>query len=140
MIRRSDFKNVNGYNEDFPHAGAEDYDFAIRVRNAGTQTFVDPTNMVYHNESDRVDLIPWLQRKGRAAQTRILAVTLGHEQLAIKAGGIKKKLIPAFYPFRSIILATYHLIPNMALFDKLSFFIINRLVSIYLYKGYFSNK
>ncbi len=140
MIRLSDFKSVNGYNEHFPHAGAEDYDFAIRIRNAGIQTFIDPTNMVYHNESDRVDLLPWLQRKERAAQTRKLAVTLGHEQLAINAGGIKKTATLALYPFRRILLTAYHLIPNMALFDRLSFFIINRLVSVYLYKGYFSDK
>ena len=93
MIRLSDFNSVNGYNEHFPHAGAEDYDFAIRIKQKGMHTFVDPKNLVYHNESDRVDLVPWLERKLRAAQTRKLAVSLGHERLAIHSGNIKKKII-----------------------------------------------
>ena len=90
MMRQSDFSNVNGYNEDFPHAGAEDYDFAVRIKNNGIKTYIDPTNLVYHNESDRVELIPWLERKLRAAQTRKLAVSLGHEKLAIQSGRLKK--------------------------------------------------
>lgn len=140
MIRLSDFRSVNGYNEHFPHAGAEDYDFATRIKQKGIQTFVDPMNIVYHNESDRVDLVPWLERKLRAAQTRKIAVELGHDKLAIHADNLKKKILLFFYPLRDILLGLFRIIPNIQLFDRLSFFMINRLVSVYLYKGYFSDK
>lgn len=140
MIRQPDFNSIDGYNENFPHAGAEDYDFATRIKHQSIQTFVDPMNVVFHNESDRVDLVPWLERKLRAAQTRKIAVELGHEKLAIRAADFKKNIILFLYPFRTMLLGLFLMIPNIKLFDRFSFFIINRLVSVYLYKGYFSDK
>src|ERR1022692_1100718 len=53
-IHRSTFEELNGYSEDFPHSTAEDHDFAMRLKLSGIKAFIDPNQMVWHNEADRV--------------------------------------------------------------------------------------
>lgn len=137
FISKEKFNLIGGYNETFPHAGAEDFDFAMRLKKTGLKGICNPLSMVLHNEEDRVELMPWLQRKERAAETRKIAVTLGYNEMAINANDSKISLIKTLYQFKFILLFIIKILPNHKLFDRIYYKIINILLVVYLYKGYF---
>jgi glycosyltransferase involved in cell wall biosynthesis len=140
FITKKDFSISGGYNENFPHAGAEDYDFAKRLSSKNIKNLCYPLNTVFHNEEDRVDLLPWLTRKERAAETRRIGVKLGHTELEIKAGNSKIKLSRLLFSFKGLIFLSLKLIPNLKAFDSLYSKIVNKLLALYLYKGYFKHQ
>lgn len=137
-ISKKSFIHAGGYNEAFPHAGAEDFEFAKRLKKTGIKCLCDPIETVLHNEEDRVELKPWLERKERSAITRKVAVQLGYAEMAIESNFIKKSIILSIYSYKSFLYALLKITPNIKLFDSYYFFIINRLLSAYLYKGYYS--
>ena len=55
-IKKTVFTEIGGYNENFPHAGAEDYDFVQRAKEKGLRFYLDKRCILYHNEGDRIDL------------------------------------------------------------------------------------
>ncbi|MDO9000761.1 MAG: glycosyltransferase [Bacteroidota bacterium] len=139
-INKENFNLIGGYNESFPHAGAEDFEFASRLKKSNIKGLCNPSIIVWHNEEDRVALLPWLQRKERSAETRKIAVSLGYPEMAIIASVFKIKFALFLYQIKSTFIFALKLIPNNKLFDHLSFKIINMLLAIYLYKGFFKTK
>ena len=140
FISKNNFNLIGGYNESFPHAGAEDFDFAMRLKKTRLKALCDPLSTVLHNEEDRVDLLPWIQRKERAAETRKIAFDLGYSEMAITASNLKIKIYGLIYSFRSILLFILKIIPNTNSLNFLYFRIIDLLLGAYLYKGYFKEK
>lgn len=140
FITKTDFKIVGGYNENFPHAGAEDFDFAMRLKKTGVKGLCDPLSMVLHNEEDRVNLLPWLQRKERSAETRKIAVSLGYKEMAINSSTSKIQLYKLIYFFKLFLLFILKTVPNIRAFDFFYFRIINILLGSYLNQGYFKEK
>jgi GT2 family glycosyltransferase len=69
-LKRTDFEKTRGYNEQFPHAGFEDYDFPIELKKAGMSFYIDSRTTVYHNEADRISFNSWLAGQERRAATR----------------------------------------------------------------------
>lgn len=134
------FKRIGGYNEAFPRAGAEDFEFATRLKKCGVIGLCNPLSTVWHNEADRVDLLPWMQRKERAAETRKIAVDLGYKEMAINASPLKIYISKLLYFFRSVLFIALMILPNKKIADKLYFRIVTLLLSIYLYKGYFQKR
>lgn len=139
FINKQNFNMVGGYNEKFPHAGAEDFEFAKRLKKSNIKGICNPLVKVLHNEADRVDLIPWLQRKERAAETRKIAVNIGNEEMIIRTTQIKKKLILFIYFNKPVLFFVLKCLPNNRKIDFIYFKIVNRLLSAYLFKGYFKN-
>ncbi|MGZ3456549.1 MAG: glycosyltransferase family 2 protein, partial [Polyangiales bacterium] len=92
-ISKAVFESVAGYDETFPHAGFEDYDLAMRLRQAGVDSYIYPLSFVYHDEADRMDPRSWLARKRRGGVTRRVAVERGHSELRHDYG----RLRPLFY-------------------------------------------
>jgi glycosyltransferase involved in cell wall biosynthesis len=136
-IHKETFNKIGGYNEHFPHAGAEDYEFAKRLKQSSISCLCSPLDTVYHNEEDRVSLIPWLQRKERSAETRKVAVDLGNEEMAILTTGFKKRISKLIHTNKGFLFFILKIIPNIKIFDFIYFKIVNRLFSVYLYNGYF---
>ena len=136
-INKSDFDLIGGYNESFPHAGAEDYEFAIRLKKAGIKGLCYPLSMVLHNEEDRTEVLPWLERKERSAETRKIAVLLGHERVAINSSAGKIRFIKGIYLSKSMLFLLLKIIPNKKLFDFLYFKTVNILLTSFLYNGYY---
>ena len=136
-ITKENFNLIGGYNESFPHAGAEDYEFATRLKKSKIKGLCNPTCTVWHNEEDRVEMIPWLQRKERSAETRKIAASLGHESMSINASRNKVKLILFLFKIKIVFMFCLKLIPNVKALDMFSFKIINYLLAMYLYKGFF---
>jgi GT2 family glycosyltransferase len=135
-ITKQNFNIIGGYNESFPHAGAEDFEFAKRLKQSSVKGMLNTTTMVLHNEEDRVALLPWLNRRERGAQTRKVAVNLGHAEVGIKASIIKQYVYSIIYAFKPVFFLILKGIPNTKKLDIVYFKIINILLGAYLSKGY----
>lgn len=135
-IKKTDFDKVGGYNEKFPFAGFEDHELSLRINQNNFKIYIDTTTLIYHNESDRVDPLNWLERKRRGAETRRVAVNMGFKDLEINYSFFKQciyKLMIKLYPF---ILLQLKLLPNIKIADFIYSKIINTLLGTNIYKGY----
>ncbi|MCC7302113.1 MAG: glycosyltransferase family 2 protein [Bacteroidia bacterium] len=130
------FMAAGGYDTDFPFAGFEDRDFANRVSKAGLELYIDPLNMIYHNEADRVEPLPWLERKRRSAVTRKIAVLKGIPDAVPEFGAGKKLLYRVFGLSPRLLLFAVRAIPPLRLLDPLYFRGINLLLGVYHFKGF----
>ena len=68
---RRDFERVGGFDESFPHAGAEDQEFSVRAKAAGIQFIYDPDLLLWHNDQ-RLTLKQFCERQRRGALTAAL--------------------------------------------------------------------
>ena len=135
-LTREDFLKTGGYDEQFPFAGFEDYDFPLRLKKAGIRFRIDTRVLVFHNEADRVLLDGWLGGQERRAFTRAVAVHRGYQQLALRYSPLKRWLLTfasAIYP---LVFGGVALIPNRKAFDAIAFKGIGYLQAIRIYQGY----
>ncbi len=65
-LRHEHFRLVGGFDESFPHAGAEDQEFSIRARSAGLRLILDEAHAVWHNDR-RLTLAEFCDRQRRGA-------------------------------------------------------------------------
>jgi len=135
-IKKSIFTAIGGYNENFPHAGAEDYDFIQRAKEKGVRFYLDKSCTLYHNEKDRIELKNWLMRKERNGETLQIAVSFGHEELALNYSIPKRAIMATLSRAKPILFWFLKLIPNERIFDRLYFSVTNLLLSVYLFNGY----
>ncbi len=140
LLPKPCFETAGGYDERFPHAGAEDFDFARRVTMAGVKSYINPLSKVYHNEADRNKIKPWLIRLGRSGETRKVACLLGYNEMEIKHGKIKTITYMMLSRIKPFVLFSLVLVPNYKLFDPIYFKITNLLLGTYLYEGFNSRK
>jgi glycosyltransferase involved in cell wall biosynthesis len=135
-ISKSNFDLTGGYNEQFPYAGFEDYDFPTKLKKAGLQFYIDSRVMVSHNESDRLSLDNWLANQQRRAATRKVAVNLGYHELQLEYGWIKSIVLATIgylHPLINFLLKSF---PNHIFFDPLYFKIVAINQAAVIYKGY----
>lgn len=135
-MSKTTFERSGKYDENFPFAGYEDHDFAIRLERQGIMTYLDTTVMVWHNEEDRVMLEGWMQRKYRGGQTKRVAVNMGHKELEIDYNNLKGKIYFVLSKLDFIFIGVIKVIPNNKIFDPIYFRLVNLLLGINLYKGY----
>lgn len=141
-MRKSTFIRSGGYDETFPLAGFEDHAYAIALKESNISIFVDPLVMTFHNESDRVDIKPWLERKVRGSLTRRVAVQKGFKELSIHYSVVKKiilELILKLQPF-FITVITSPVARRNTFLDFASFRMTNALLAASIYKGYHKMK
>lgn len=136
VMQKRIFQKIGGYNTNFPFAGFEDHDLSQRLRQMGVRLFVDPTNIIYHNEEDRVDLENWLERKRRGAITRKVAVALGYTNLTLNYTWLKKTAYEIIFFFRKPLLLLLNHWPNTKKGDRLFFLLVNMLLGAYSCIGY----
>jgi GT2 family glycosyltransferase len=139
-MKREDFNKTPGYNEQFPHAGFEDYDFPLRLKDAGMTFWIDSRETVYHNEIDRINFNNWLANQERRATTRKVAVDLGYKELALQYPALKRFIFSLMSTGSSFVRAAMLLTPNIKLFDPLFFTFIGSLQAYRIYKGYREGK
>jgi len=137
-IKKEDFDYLGGYNEVFPLAGAEDFEFAQRVKKSKIKGYCYPLSTVYHNEADRTEPLHWLKRKENAAKTRRIATNMGYHQMGININPFKKKLAAFGSKTLPIWYQALRLIPNLHIFDPVYNKIVNFLIVSHIHKGYHS--
>jgi GT2 family glycosyltransferase len=130
------FKKSGKYDENFPFAGFEDHDFAIRLERNGVHTYLDTSVMVWHNEEDRVEISGWMQRKFRGGQTRRVAVRMGHKDLELDFNNLKGRVYFIISKTEFLFHGLLRVLPNMKVFDPIYFRVVNILLGTNLYKGY----
>lgn len=136
LVPKKVFVEVGGYDETFPHAGAEDTDFGKRLAKAGIKFYIDPSCIAFHNETDRIEIKPWLERKKRGGETRKIAVKKGHIELEIKHNIFKSSIYKLITPLKGGLLLLQKLVPNYIFFDVIYFKITKILLGIYSFDGY----
>ena len=67
-VKKKDYLQLNGMDEQFPFAGCEDQEFSGRAKQSGYQLILDESNIVYHNELDRLSSKTWLKRQYTGVQ------------------------------------------------------------------------
>ncbi|MBK5284705.1 MAG: glycosyltransferase [Bacteroidia bacterium] len=140
VIRKNDFLKINGYNENFPFAGFEDYDFSKRLKKSGVKTYIYPLSMVFHNEEDRIKPRPWLQRNMRGGVSRRKAVEQGYPDLNIIQSRLKYLAYLIMVKCKPILFFLESIIPNHSVFDIIYFRLINLLLGTSIFEGYNKKK
>jgi GT2 family glycosyltransferase len=135
-VMRDDFRKTKGYNEQFPNAGFEDYDFPLQLRKAGLSFYIDTRITIFHNEADRLRLSNWLDSQERRAGTRRVAVDLGYDELRIVYGLGKKIILSLIAFFSPLLLVMLTFIPNRKRFDPAYFMLLGAIQAGRIYKGY----
>ncbi|MDJ1504100.1 glycosyltransferase family 2 protein [Xanthocytophaga agilis] len=139
-MTKKDFEESGGYNEIFPHAGFEDYEFAKRLQALGFIFYIYPKSRLFHNESDRLDLNAWLDRRRRGGATRKVAVGLGYQEVAIYYSFTKKIILNVLSFSSPLLQFVVRILPNKPAFDSIHFRIVNILLAVAIYEGYNSKK
>ncbi|MFZ1808152.1 MAG: glycosyltransferase [Cyclobacteriaceae bacterium] len=135
-IARKDFYKTKGYNETFPHAGFEDYDFPHQLKKAGIRFYIDSQVVVYHNEVDRLNFSGWINNQHRRAVTRKVAVDLGYTELKIEYGFMKKRILAVLTIGTPLMLILLELMPNYKMFDRLYSKLLSVIIAIKIFNGY----
>jgi|694.fasta_scaffold62573_5 glycosyltransferase involved in cell wall biosynthesis len=136
-IKNSVFKSVGGYNENFPLAGFEDFDFAQRLAKIGAVFTIDTTSSIVHNELDKLDPESWLERKYRGGLTQRVAVDMGYENLSRQDSKFKRFFFNQIFRCRKQILFFLGLIDNMPILDYVYKTIFSALIGAFLSTGYY---
>jgi GT2 family glycosyltransferase len=140
-IEKEIFWKIGGYAEDIPFAGFEDYILSENLRKNNINMYVYSTILAYHNEADRVDLLSFLERKKRGGATRASAVKLGYKELDLKHSFTKRLVYLLFYylKLKYFFLLIAMLFEKLNRFEKIYFKIVNALLGIYHFEGYWEN-
>lgn len=136
MIRKLDYDKVNGYDPSYPFAGAEDFDFTVRLKKSGIKTMVEPGIIFYHNEMNKISLDGWCRRSERAAITRRHAVLKGYSDMALNIDPQKKTIYKVAGKLQFLLFGISNLIPNARIFDGLYSVLARLLIVIHLVRGY----
>ncbi|MBI2258840.1 MAG: glycosyltransferase family 2 protein [Flavobacteriia bacterium] len=136
LISKENFNNLNGYNPNFKFAGFEDHDMTRRLLLIGFNFYILPNLVLTHNETDRIKLKDWLNRRRRNAFTQKIAFELGYENLKINYSFAKKNLLLFVGIFDFIFIRFVNIFKNVSFLDKICFKIIDLLTALYIYKGY----
>lgn len=135
-IQKNTFNKVNGYDETFPHAGYEDYDFAKRMSENGIKFFIWPKDIIFHNETDRHELSKWLDRKRRGGETRKHAVIKGNTELALQYVGLKKLILQSLKASKNFWIGCLNALPNIKILDGFYGKMVNILLATSIFEGY----
>lgn len=136
LIHRSIFDAVGGYDEQFSHAGAEDFEFSQRISKKGITTYIDTRSQMIHNELDRLSKQSWFKRKYQAGVTNKIAYEKGYREV----------YIPNNWKFRSPALTTtlcksiLFFTERSKTFDRLSFICYKLLLGQALNAGFHQKK
>jgi GT2 family glycosyltransferase len=135
-IHKDTFNLVGGYDETFPHAGYEDYDFSKRLKKQGVRFYIWPKDIIYHHETDRHELYKWLDRKKRGGETRKHAVLRGNNELALHYSSLKSIILTLLVITKRIWIAFLNMLPNLRILDGIYGKLVNILLATSIFEGY----
>ena len=136
LIHKSLFEKLKGYDEQFSHAGAEDFEFAQRVVKMGIKPYIDTRSQMIHNELDRLSKQAWFKRKYQAGVTNHIAYKKGYNEV----------FIPNNWKYRSVTITNalckgiLFFTERAQLLDKLSFMCYKLLLGQALSAGFYQKK
>ena len=90
LLSKKDFAAINGYDENFPFSGAEDFDFSERLKSLNVPMYIDLSSFTIHNELDHLTFKKWLFRQFRGGITKRIAFDITMIHLLQIAQGRRK--------------------------------------------------
>lgn len=136
FMSRNTFERSGGYDESFPFAGFEDYDFSRKLKDAGIVTLQSSNYFVEDNESDRIYLSAWMKREYQGAQTRAWGVLKGYPELKITYPHWKRIAWSALSRIKLLLAVMAGALPNHKFFDPAYFRLVHLLIGIHIFDGY----
>ena len=135
-LSRNTFKRVGGYNEQFPHAGSEDHDFSMRLKELGIRRGVVTSSIVFHNEMDRIQLRKWLNREEKGAESRAWGYTLGRPEIVLETPFLKSIGYSFLTLIKHLLISIQAKLPDTPEMDQLNHTLIHLLLGTSIYQGY----
>ncbi|HEY6163198.1 MAG TPA: glycosyltransferase, partial [Bacteroidia bacterium] len=136
-IGKADFSRTGGYEERIPRAGVEDIILAKKMSSAGIAMYLSFSDVVFHNEADRLDLGSTMEVYRRAAQTRRAAVDMGHKELGVEMSTFKRMVYAVLLPFSGFFIFLSKITPNNKWFDPFYMKITGLLLGLSTYRGFY---
>ena len=136
LIPSKIYSDVKGYDASFPFAGAEDYDFSVRVTKAGYTAYIYPMIKAWHNEINKTNLQGFLQRTYNNSITRRHAVQIGYDELKINFSSSKKIIFLLIKYIEKPLIAFAEGLPNIRSLDFIYFKLCKAVIAFNIYKGY----
>jgi glycosyltransferase involved in cell wall biosynthesis len=136
LLSKKDFNTINGYDENFPFSGAEDFDFSERLKSLHVPMYIDLSSFTIHNELDHLTFKKWLYRQFRGGITKRIAFEKGYNEQEIKFQ--TKYRFPIF--LNSICLSLFFVTKRFGFLDKFSFKLINAMVGQAIHSGFHNQK
>jgi len=137
-IEKDLFLESGGYNESFPFAGFEDYDFPKRLQMAGFKFFIDTTITALHNESDRINIDLRIKSLNQRALTRKRAVEIGYRELALFYSPFSKVILTIIGANKNLLIGVLKLIPARTYYFNIFSKILKAIEAAAIYNGYTS--
>lgn len=138
-ILKSDFLLTGGYDETIPFAGVEDYVLFKEMKKNNIKVFLSTSDIVFQNESDRISLFSVMERHRRGAVTIKKAIEIGHKELKLEFSSIKKVTYKFLVKIKRPIFQFTEALPNKKYFDKLYFKLVNLLLGLSSYEGFYNS-
>jgi glycosyltransferase involved in cell wall biosynthesis len=136
-ISRADFRLAGGYEERIPKAGVEDMILSKKMSEKGIAMYLSSSDVVFHNEADRLDLESVMAIYRRAAMTRRSAVEIGYPEFGIHIGKGRRFIYAALSPLSGFFILLARLVPNSRWFDPFYQKTAGLLLGISTYRGFY---
>ena len=136
LLSKSDFNAINGYDENFPFSGAEDFDFSERLSALNVPMYIDLSSFTIHNELDHLTLKKWIFRQYRGGITKKIAFDKAYSEHEIPFQ--KKYRFPRF--LNAICFSLLSITKHFKIFDSVSFKLIKALVGQAIHAGFHHQK
>lgn len=134
VISKEIFFKIGGYNENIIFQG-EDIDITDRLNKKKIPIYLDTNVEVFHNHSHKVEIETYLNRMDKGYDSELKAKKLGYLDVKKYPKNLKYHFYTFLFPLESFILFCFKKIPNFAIFDFVSFKLINLLSGITLSKN-----
>jgi GT2 family glycosyltransferase len=135
-IRKDDFKKIGGYDERHLHEGT-DIDISNRLNKNAIKIWINPLVMVYHNETDRTEILNWMERKKRLGEIHGHSRNMPEITHQLHYSFIKRIGFRLVYSIQSFLLRVIKQFDNLKL-DSIGFFLIDALLGANMCNGYYS--
>lgn len=135
-VDREDFLKTSGFPENFKYCGLEEESFSRELA-PHCKMYVDPTNVILHNEWDKMDLLTKLKAFEFSNNNLYTYCKVNNKPLPYQDISSSRKLIYKFvYKNHQSIIKLMRLIPNLKILDPVYTFMARLLIAGFSYKGY----
>jgi glycosyltransferase involved in cell wall biosynthesis len=121
-ITKENFQKIGGYNEQIDFQG-EDIDIASRLKNNNIHSKLATAITCFHNQEDRLEIEGYLDRVYRGFLSQAKAGM-------IKMSNQKQYVLKWIIPFYGLFEWLFNILPNLKIFDKITFRLIGLLSSL----------
>lgn len=135
-VEREDFFKTSGFPVNFKYCGYEEESFSKDLVRY-CKMYVDPTNVILHNEWDKMDLFTKLKAFENANNNLYTYCVVNNKPLPYQnISSIRKSIYNFIYKHQQFFLKAIRLIPNTRFLDPVYTFFAKLLIAAFSYRGY----